>query len=126
MTVLGVLVIVFVLLVLVQQLNERMYPLLFIVVLLLLLLYFWTTVWRPFVEKLLQLFSEVPYSRQLLITMTLLLLGDVLDKMMNQFDMESYGFLVLLATRITILAIWLEPIEELFAHFQEMTGLFGT
>lgn len=126
MTVLGVLVVGFVLLVLVQQLNEKMYPLLFILVLLLILLYFWTTVWRPLIEKLLQLFTAVPYSRQLLITVSLLLLGDLLYRMMDQFDMESYGFLVLLATRITILTVWLEPIEQLFVHFQEMTALFGT
>lgn len=126
MTVLGILVVVFVLLVLVQQLNEKMYPLLFIIVLLLMLLYIWTTVWRPFVEKLLQLFAAVPYSRQLLMTMSLLLLGDVLNKVISQFDMESFGFIVLVATRITILTIWLEPIEQLFARFQQMTSLFGS
>lgn len=126
MTVLGILVVVFVLLVLVQQLNEKMYPLLFIIVLLLMLLYVWTAVWRPFVEKLLQLFTAVPYSRQLLMTVSLLLLGDVLNKLISQFDMESFGFIVLIATRITILAIWLEPIEQLFARFQQMTSLFGT
>lgn len=126
MITLGLFVVVFVLLVLVQQLNERMYPLLFIVVLLLMLFYFWTTVWRPFVEKLLQLFAVVPYSRQLLLTMTLLLLGDLLNKLIIQFNMESFGFLVLVVTRIAILAIWLEPIEQLFERFQQMTSLFGT
>ena len=125
MMMIGVLVVAFVLLVLLQQLNEKMYPLLFILVLLLILFYFWTTVWRPFVEKLLQLFMSVPYSRQLLMTVSLLVLGEVLYKMMCQYDMESFGFITILAVRIAILAIWLEPVESVSQHFEQMTSLFG-
>lgn len=77
-TTVGILLVVFVLLLFVQQMAEKIFPIVFVSVFSILLLYFWTIIWRYFMEKLFDFFEAIPYSKPLLLTVTILVIGDLI------------------------------------------------
>lgn len=101
-------VVVFLLLLFVKESNTKLFPLIFVTAFFVLLARIWTTQIRELIERFDALFLEVPFARLILISATLFLLGQILESILDQFDMESLAYIVFIAIRISIVYLWLE------------------
>lgn len=118
-------VVVFLLLLFVKESNTKLFPLIFVTAFFVLLARIWTTQIRELIERFDALFLEVPFARLILISATLFLLGQILESILDQFDMESLAYIVFIAIRISIVYLWLDAFEGVLTDLVELVQLFG-
>lgn len=118
-------VVVFLLLLFVKESNSKLFPLIFVTAFFILFARMWTTQISGLIERFDALFLEVPFARLILISATMFLFGQILESILEQFDMDSLAYIVFIAIRISIVYLWLDAFEGVLTDLVELVQLFG-
>lgn len=93
----------------IEPLHSLIYVMFFFVTLSLLL----SSVVLPFANKLLDLLPNMPYSRPLVFSAVLYLIGEQMKQLFEELEYESLGTMLQLAIRLIILMYWLGQLDSI-------------
>lgn len=113
-------VLLLVLLLFLQQLFDKLHPILVVIFFFILLQFIVRTQLFPLWQQLATLFQNVPYSKGLLYTALLFLCKEVFCALLEQLEYEAYAVLVTLSVRLTVVVYW---VNELVLPFQTILRL---
>ncbi|WP_332645209.1 pyruvate formate-lyase [Lysinibacillus sp. 54212] len=75
---------------------------------------------RPFLSELAQMTNGLPYSRLLLYSAFLFILGKLFGALLEQNEHDALAELVQLAVRIFILSLWLKEMAPIFSKLSKL------
>lgn len=113
MEVFVVTIIAVLLLLLLKQVIEPLHPLIYIIFFFIIFSFLLSSIVLPFANKLLNLLPNLPFSKQLVYSAVLYLIGDLVKRLLEELDYDALGSLIQTAIRIVILTYWLKELSSI-------------
>ena len=113
-------IIFIVLLILLNQVMDKLHPVFVIIFFFILMQAIVFQLLIPLFQQLQVVFHKVPYSKNLLWTAFLLLIGEMICGLLEQMEYEAFATLVKFAVRLVLVSYWL---TLLLPAFQTIANL---
>ena len=78
----------------------------------------------PIMMKLVTLFSEIPYIKLILGSVFLLIVSDVLQKIVEEQEYDTFGYLIQLSCNLLLVSLWLQAFSPFIKVIQQYVEKF--
>ncbi|AWE07937.1 pyruvate formate-lyase [Lysinibacillus sp. 2017] len=102
------------LLLLLKQSMDKLHPIILVILFFILMQFVMMGQLIPLWQQLSNVFQAVPYSKSLLFTAFLFVIGEMICALLDQFEYEAIATVVKLSIRITVVSYWLKILQPAF------------
>ncbi|WP_234417255.1 pyruvate formate-lyase [Lysinibacillus sp. 2017] len=99
---------------LLKQSMDKLHPIILVILFFILMQFVMMGQLIPLWQQLSNVFQAVPYSKSLLFTAFLFVIGEMICALLDQFEYEAIATVVKLSIRITVVSYWLKILQPAF------------